>query len=133
SLRMLREAELGVPVFAHRVGAAFWSRGPVGVSGAVLAELTRLCGADYVQAGSFTGRVFDTENEVRAQVAACRRPLANTRRATAVLGGGVGPENATEQVRRSGATTGVMVLLGSRVYLHPGGVEEGGRATVEAG
>lgn len=132
ALRLLREADLGVPLFAHRVGAAFWTRGPLGVAGPVLAELTRLCGADYVQAGSFTGRVFDPEEDVRAQVAACRRPLGGVRRATAVLGGGVGPENAVEQVRRAGADSGLMVLLGSRAYLHPGGVEEGVRATVEA-
>ena len=25
SLRALREAELGVPIFAHRVGAALWA------------------------------------------------------------------------------------------------------------
>ena len=131
ALRLLRSAELGVPLFAHRVGAALWLRGSFGISGTVLAELTRLCGGDYVQAGSFTGQVFDREDEVREQVAACHRPLG-VRRSTAVLGGGVGPENAVEQVRRSGAETGLMVLLGARAYLHPGGVEEGVRATVEA-
>jgi len=132
ALRLLREADLGVPLFAHRVGAAFWVRGPLGVAGTVLVELTRLAGADYVQVGSFSGRVFDDEDVVRAQVAACRRPLAGVRRATAVLGGGVGPENAAEHVRRAGADSGLMVLLGSRAYAHAGGVEEGVRAAVEA-
>ena len=132
ALRLLREADLGVPLFVHRVGAAFWARGPVGVAGTVLAELTRLYGADYVQVGSFSGRVFDREDAVRAQIAACHRPLGGARRATAVLGGGVGPENAAEHVRRAGAARGLMVLLGSRAYAHPGGVEEGVRAAVEA-
>src|ERR687887_223797 len=49
-----------------------------------------------------------------------------------VLGGGVGPENAAEHVRRAGADSCLMVLLGSRAYAHPGGVEEGVRAAVEA-
>jgi ribulose 1,5-bisphosphate carboxylase large subunit-like protein len=73
--------------------------------------------------------VFDTAEEVRAQIAACHmeRP-----RSVAVLGGGVGPANAAEQVRLAGTASGVMVLLGSAAYAHPGGVEAGVRATVEA-
>src|ERR687887_349690 len=132
ALRVLREADLGVPLFAHRVGSAFWIRGPLGVAGTVVAELTRLCGADYVQVGSFSGRVFEDEEQVCAQVAACHRPIGGARTAAAVLGGGVGPENAAEHVRRAGAESRLLVLLGSRPYAHPGGVEEGVRAAVEA-
>lgn len=133
SLRLLRAQDFGVPVFAHRVGAAFWTRGAVmGVDAAVIAELTRLLGADFVQVGSFSGTVYDGEQAVRAQVAACHRPLGSVRSAVAVLGGGVGPDNAAEQVRRSGIDAGLMVLLGSAAYAHPGGAEEGVRATVEA-
>jgi len=133
ALRALRTAELGVPLFAHRVGAALWARnGSLGVRGAVLAELTRLCGADYVQVGSFTGSVYDSADDVRAQIDACARPLTGARAAVAVLGGGVGPGNAAEQVRLAGTSSGVMVLLGSQAYLHPDGVEAGVRATVEA-
>ena len=130
ALVALRRAELGVPVFAHRVGAAFWTRRErFGVAPAVVAGLTRLCGADFVQVGSFTGSVFDAAEEVHAQIAACRR---ESPRAVAVLGGGVGPENAAEQVRRAGGGPGLMVLLGSAAYRHPDGVEAGVRATVEA-
>jgi ribulose 1,5-bisphosphate carboxylase large subunit-like protein len=132
ALRALRDAELGVPLFAHRVGAALWTRrSDHGVTPAVAAELTRLLGGDYVQCGSFTGRVFDTEDEVREQVAACHRALG-VPRAVAVLGGGVGPANAAEQVGRSGTKDGLMVLLGSEAYRHEGGLEDAVRATVEA-
>jgi ribulose-bisphosphate carboxylase large chain len=133
ALRMLREADLGVPIFAHRVGAALWTRNrDLGVAGPVVAELTRLCGADYVQVGSFSGTVFDREEDVLAQIEACRRPLEGVRPASAVLGGGVGPDNAAEQVRRTGVGSGLLVLLGSAAYLHPGGPEDGVRATVES-
>ncbi|HEY2310570.1 MAG TPA: RuBisCO large subunit C-terminal-like domain-containing protein, partial [Gaiellaceae bacterium] len=74
----------GLPIFVHRVGSAFLRRGgPVSVSAHVLAELTRLLGADFVQVGSFSPRTFDTDDEVREQIAAARP-------ATAVIGGGVG-------------------------------------------
>ncbi|MDQ3992716.1 MAG: RuBisCO large subunit C-terminal-like domain-containing protein [Actinomycetota bacterium] len=133
SVRLLRAAELGVPLFVHRVGAALWVRGErLGVAAAVIAEFTRLCGADYVQVGSFTSKVADEPDEVRAQIEACHRPLPGVRSATAVLGGGVGPDNAAEQIVHAGTRRGVMVLLGSAAYAHPGGIEEAVRATVEA-
>jgi ribulose-bisphosphate carboxylase large chain len=118
ALRALRAADLGVPLFAHRVGAAHWARQPsFGVAAPVVAELTRLCGADYVQVGSFSGSVYDKADEVRAQIDACHRPIGPSRRAVAVLGGGVGPHNADEQVVAAGARSGVMVLYGSAAYL----------------
>jgi len=132
ALRALRDAELGVPIFAHRVGAAFWMRNPaIGVAPAVIAELTRLSGADYVQVGSFTGSVYDTPQDVLAQIHACHRPLDGIARAVAVLGGGVGPENAAAQLDAAGVSSGVMLLLGSGAY-ERGSPEEAVRAAVES-
>ena len=116
-----RLREYGLPIFVHRVGSAFLRRGGPSVSARVLAELTRLLGADYVQVGSFSPRTFDTDDEVREQIAAARP-------ATAVIGGGVGAENAREQLERADTRDGVMLLLGSAAYAHPDGV----RAGVEA-
>jgi ribulose-bisphosphate carboxylase large chain len=124
----LREAGLGVPIFAHRVGSGPWARNDrFGVSGAVLASLTRLCGADYVQVGAYGGKLFDTDDDVDAQLRAARTAPA----ATAVIGGGVGPHNVRAQADRAGGT-GLLMLLGSAAYAHPDGVEAGVRATVEA-
>lgn len=117
SLRALRDAELGVPIFAHRVGAALWARNrTIGVAPDVIAELTRLCGADFVQVGSFTGTVYDTPEDVRAQIVGCHRVSGTARRSVAVLGGGVGPDNAAEQVAAARTRSGLMVLLGSAAY-----------------
>jgi 3-oxoisoapionate-4-phosphate transcarboxylase/hydrolase len=117
ALLALREAELGVPLFAHRVGAALWARNrDFGVTPAVIAELTRLCGADYVQAGSFSGTVHDTPEDVRAQIHACHRPLAGVRTSVAVIGGGVAPDNAKEQLETAGVRSGLMLLFGSAAY-----------------
>jgi ribulose-bisphosphate carboxylase large chain len=132
SLRVLRGLELGVPIFAHRVGAALWARNrTIGVAPDVIAELTRLCGADYVQVGSFSGSVYDTPAEVRAQVDACHRPVHANRAAVAVIGGGVGPRNAPAQLDAAGRTGGVMLLLGSAAY-EGGSPTDAVRATVEA-
>ncbi len=133
SVRLLREAQLGVPVFAHRVGAAFWMRHPrIGVAPALVAELTRLCGADFVLVGSFTRKVADSPADVRAQVHGCHRQIGAARRSVAVLGGGVGPLNAARQVEEAGTRSGLMVLLGSAAYAYPPGPRQAVRATVEA-
>ncbi|HJQ75376.1 MAG TPA: RuBisCO large subunit C-terminal-like domain-containing protein [Gaiellaceae bacterium] len=124
SIARLREH--GLPIFVHRVGSAFLRRGgPVSVSAHVLAELTALLGADYVQVGSFSPRTFDTDDEVREQIAGARP-------ATAVIGGGVGAENAREQLERAGTSDGVMLLLGSAAYAHPEGARAGVAAAVAA-
>lgn len=117
ALRALRDADLGVPIFAHRVGAALWARQPTfGVAPAVVAELTRLCGADYVQVGSFSGTVYDAADDVRAQIVACHRSIGPARKSVAVIGGGVGPENAAAQLEAAGTRSGAMVLFGSAAY-----------------
>jgi ribulose-bisphosphate carboxylase large chain len=120
ALRALRAADLGVPLFAHRVGAALWARQPAfGVAPAVVAELTRLCGADYVQVGSFSGTVYDSAGDVRAQIDACHRPLGGACRSVAVIGGGVGPDNAARQLDAARTRSGVMLLFGSAAYDGP--------------
>lgn len=117
AVRALRDADLGVPIFVHRVGAALWARQPgFGVAPAVVAELTRLCGGDYVQVGSFSGTVYDAADDVRAQIHACHRPVAGANRSVAVIGGGVAPDNAAEQLATAGTRSGVMVLFGSAAY-----------------
>jgi len=132
SVQALRAAELGVPIFVHRVGSSFLRRGDaVSVSARVLAELTRLLGADHVQVGSFSPRTYDTDEEVREQIDACRSELG-VPTAEAVIGGGVGAENAAEQLKRAGTRDGVMLLLGSAAYAHPDGLRAGVAAAVEA-
>ena len=115
SVRRLREYEL--PLFVHRVGWSFMPRGgPVSVAPRVLAELTRLLGADFVQVGSFSPRMFDSDDEVREQIDGAHGELQDVKRATAVIGGGVGPQNADETLERAGTRDGVMLLYGSAAY-----------------
>ncbi|HET7490017.1 MAG TPA: RuBisCO large subunit C-terminal-like domain-containing protein [Acidimicrobiales bacterium] len=132
AVRALRDAGLGVPILAHRVGSGPWVRNErFGVSGAVVSLLTRLAGADYVLVGAFGGKLFDTDADVAAQLDAVRRPVEGVLPAVAIVGGGVGPDNARAQAERAGGD-GLLLLLGSAAYRHPGGVEAGVRATCEA-
>jgi ribulose 1,5-bisphosphate carboxylase large subunit-like protein len=126
----LRQADLGVPIFAHRAGSGPWARNPsFGPTGAVLARLLRRCGADYVVAGGFGGTLFEDDDEVRANLAAIRGPLPGVRPAVAALGGGLGPDDVARQVSLAGGG-GLLVLLGSRAYAYRGGLEAAVRRAV---
>ncbi len=125
----LRRAELGVPVLAHRAGSGPWARNQhFGPTGAVLTRLFRLAGADAVIVGAFGGKLFETESEVEANLAAARDPMVGVRPSTALLGGGLGPPDVVGQVARAGGS-GVVALLGSAAYDSPGGLE---RAVADA-
>jgi ribulose-bisphosphate carboxylase large chain len=131
AVRALACAGLGVPVLAHRVGAGPLVRNrDVGVDGSVLCELTRIAGADLVQIGGFGGKLFDTREEVAANLAACRRPLAGVRVPVPVNGGGVWAGSVPEVVGAAGVD--VMLLVGSGAYEHPGGVEAGAASVRQA-
>ena len=58
----------------------------------------------------------DSADDVRGQIHACHRPIGSARRSVAVLGGGVGPANAREQLDAAGIREGVMLLFGSAAY-----------------
>ena len=135
-LLALRRAGLGVPILVHRAGSGPWTRnGPFGVSGAVLTRLFRWCGADVVLAGAFGGKLFETEEQVLANVAAGHEPLAGGVRPSRVaLGGGIGGDNAVAQVDAAGGpgAGGLVLLLGSRAYGRPGGIAGGVAEVVEA-
>jgi len=128
----LRQAEIGVPILAHRAGSGALTRNDrFGARGSVLARLCRLCGADYWIVGSFGGSLFDTGEEVEAALGAVRGDCGGARCSIAVFGGGLGPDDVAAQASRAGGS-GLLMVLGSRAYGHPGGIEGGVRAAVEA-
>lgn len=134
AVRAVAAAGLGVPVFAHRVGAGPLVRNrDVGVDGSVLCELTRLAGADFVQIGGFGGKLFDTWDEVARNLDACRRELSGAAVPVPVNGGGVSAGSVAPVFAAAGPD--VMLLLGSGAYEHEGGTEAGtaaARSAIEA-
>jgi ribulose-bisphosphate carboxylase large chain len=132
SVVALRQAELGVPILAHRAGSGALTRNPrFGARGSVLARLCRLCGADYWFVGAFGGALFDSDAEVDAALRALRGVCGDAPASIAAFGGGLGPDDVAAQAARAGGS-GLLMVLGSRAYGHPGGVEGGVRAAVEA-
>lgn len=65
SLRVLRNADIGVPIHIHRTGHDNYSRGDVGVDLTVLSSLFRLGGADLIHTGPVFGNLFDPDSIVQ--------------------------------------------------------------------
>lgn len=129
-LLALRQAELGVPILAHRAGSGAITRNDrYGATGAVLGRLARWCGADYWIVGAFGGTLFDSDEEVRASLEAARGPCGSVSAAIVALGGGLHPDDVGRQAELAGGD-GILMLLGSQAYGYPGGVEAGVRAAV---
>lgn len=135
SVLALRQAGLGVPILVHRAGSGPWCRNEsFGPTGAVLTRLCRLLGADFVIAGAFGGKLFETADQLRANIAAAHEPLGSARPSWALLGGGIGPDNAASQVAAASGpgAGGLLLVLGSRAHEAPGGIEASVRAVREA-
>ncbi len=65
SLRVLREADLGVPIHIHRTGHDNFSRGDIGVDLNVLSKTFRLGGADLIHTGPFFGNLYNPEGIIK--------------------------------------------------------------------
>lgn len=65
SLRVLREANIGVPIHIHRAGHDNYSRGDVGIDLYVLSKLFRLGGADLIHTGPVFGNLYNPETIVK--------------------------------------------------------------------
>lgn len=65
SLRVLREAEIGVPIHIHRAGHDNYSRGDVGIDLHVMSKIFRLGGADLIHTGPVFGNLYDPEGIIK--------------------------------------------------------------------
>ena len=85
-----------------------------------------------VQGASVSLRVRAADGCTRLLVWHTSSRAAAARPATVVIGGGVGADNAREQLELGGTRDGVMLLLGSAAYAHPDGTRAGVAAAVDA-
>lgn len=131
ALRVLA-AGAGRPILCHRAYSGVTTRsGDFGVEAAVLAGLARICGGDLVHCGGIGGKLFDTDNGVRASMASCRRPLAGLSPSLPIIGGSywAGSIGAVISAIRD---NDFGFVLGSGVTDHPDGAEAGMRSVVIA-
>jgi len=126
ALEMLaRDSELGLPIYAHCGGKEALGRAPgQGVSPEVIARFARLMGGDYFRTGVLGGYlVGGTEPELRSLTSVLVEPMRGIGDTVPVLSGGLDAGNVGRNVRAFGRE--VMLLAGTGVTGHPGGIRAG--------
>ncbi|MEK7466067.1 MAG: RuBisCO large subunit C-terminal-like domain-containing protein [Planctomycetota bacterium] len=121
-----------VPLLAHFDMVAAMSRAPaVGVDSHVMTLLQRLAGFDVILFPGTGARMRTTDEEVKANIESCRRPLGTIAPALPVPGGSSRPADLPAALRLCGGTDFGMVP-GRAVFNHPDGPRAGAKSFRQA-
>ena len=131
SLQAMRDAGFNLMIHAHRAGHAAFTRSRVhGISMVVLARVARLLGVDQLHVGTAVGKMAETEEEVRANIAACKEPMHGVRPVVPVASGGLHPGMVPKLVEIFGVDT--VIQAGGGIHGHPDGTVDGAKAMRQA-
>jgi ribulose-bisphosphate carboxylase large chain len=131
SLQAMRDAGFNLVVHAHRAGHAAFTRSRVhGINMVVLARVARLIGVDQLHVGTAVGKMAETEEEVRANIAACKEPMHGVRPVLPVASGGLHPGMVPRLVEIFGDDT--VIQAGGGIHGHPDGTVKGATAMRQA-
>ena len=108
-----------MPAFECGIGNALLNRPPfeTGVSDAVLAKMSRLCGADGVCTGVSGRDLWYTEDVLRRTVKSLDLPLHHIQTSFALAAGGLDPTNIWYGMHALGPD--VMLMLGRSLWIAP--------------
>ena len=131
SLQTMRDAGFKLVIHAHRAGHAAYTRSPVhGISMVVLARVARLIGVDQLHVGTAVGKMSETEEEVRANIAACKEPMHGVRPVLPVASGGLHAGMVPDLMRLFGVDA--VIQAGGGIHGHPDGTSKGATAMRQA-
>ncbi|MFH0850707.1 MAG: type III ribulose-bisphosphate carboxylase [Candidatus Bathyarchaeota archaeon] len=131
SLQTMRDAGFNLVIHAHRAGHAAFTRSTVhGINMVVLAKVARLLGVDQLHVGTAVGKMAETEEEVRANIAACKEPLHGVKPVLPVASGGLHPGMVPRLMEIFGED--VVIQLGGGIHGHPDGTVKGATAARQA-
>ena len=131
SLQAMRDMGFNLVIHAHRAGHAAFTRSRVhGISMVVLARVARLLGVDQLHVGTAVGKMAETEEEVRANIAACKEPMHGVRPVLPVASGGLHPGMVPKLVEIFGYDT--VIQAGGGIHGHPDGTMKGATAMRQA-
>lgn len=131
ALRELAEFTL-VPIHCHRTFAAIWTRSPIlGISYPALTSLFRLCGGDQIHCGAIEGKLFETDDEVLANMRACASEFGSLQSALPVSSGGQWAGTVPGNAAKIGHFD-FLHLSGAGTFSHPDGPRAGARSMRQA-
>nr|VDD88829.1 RuBisCO long chain, Form III-b [uncultured archaeon] len=131
SLQTMRDAGYRLILHAHRAGHAAFTRSPVhGINMVVLARVARLIGVDQLHVGTAVGKMSETEEEVRANIAACKEPMHGVKPVLPVASGGLHAGMVPRLVEIFGVDA--VIQAGGGIHGHPDGTAKGATAMRQA-
>ncbi len=125
SLKILRDKNYDVPIYAHCGGKEAFSRAEgQGVSPEVIVKLSRLMGGDYMRSNILGGYLVGGNlEEIRSLNHIMQMEIPNIKQAVPVFSGGLKPDNLLENLKEFG--TNIMILAGTGITQNPGGISKG--------
>jgi len=131
SLQAMRDEGFNLVIHAHRAGHAAFTKSRVhGINMVVLARVARLLGVDQLHVGTAVGKMAETEEEVKANIAACKEPMHGVRPVLPVASGGLHPGMVPKLVEIFGDDT--IIQAGGGIHGHPDGTVKGATAMRQA-
>ena len=131
SIQILRDANLGVPIYCHRAGhAAFTRNEKHGVRWAVYCKLARLLGADVIHCGTIVGKMHGERKEVLEDYKALRNDWFFFNPTMPAASGGLHPGLVDDLIKNLGDD--IIMNFGGGIHGHPHGTRAGVTAVVQA-
>lgn len=131
ALQSMRDVGFKLVLHAHRAGHAAFTRSKIhGINMVVIATIARLLGVDQLHVGTAVGKMAESEEEVKANIAACTDPLYGIKPVLPVASGGLYPGNVPELYRIFGKD--FVIQAGGGIHGHPDGTMSGARAMRQA-
>ena len=131
SLQTMRDSGFNLILHAHRAGHAAITRSVAhGINMVVLAKVARLVGVDQLHVGTAVGKMSETEEEVIANIAACKEPLHGIRPVMPVASGGLHPGLVPKLINIFG--NDFVIQMGGGIHGHPDGTAQGATAARQA-
>jgi ribulose 1,5-bisphosphate carboxylase large subunit-like protein len=131
SLKILREQNYDVPIYAHCGGKEALSRAEgQGVSAEAVVKFARLMGGDYIKSNILDGYlVGGSIEEIKSLINTMRSCIPGIKEMMPALSGGVKPDNLMANLKEFG--TDVMILAGTGITQYHGGIKAGVEAIKE--
>lgn len=131
ALQTLRDANLNLVLHAHRAGHAALDKAPHhGITMKVIARITRMIGLDQLHIGTAVGKMFETEQEVLANLEACTDDFYGLKKTMPVASGGLHPGMLPALHKVFGKD--VVFQFGGGIHGHPEGTKKGAMAARQA-
>jgi len=131
SLQTLRKQNFGLIIHAHRAGHAAFTKNPRhGISMKVIAKISRLIGVDQLHVGTIVGKMFESKEDVMANVEALKEMIDNLKPVLPVASGGLFPGLVPSLIKYFGKD--FVIQAGGGIHGHTDGTISGARSMRQA-